>query len=366
MNVHPHRTLLSCNVCATTHPRASPPRGRWRRRQQRAGNDGGGSHNGARPDNDRRSPAASPHATAIVGAGTLRGKGRAFLTQPPGAARCRVERRAVPRGVRAAARRSFCHENIVPQVRAGRRARGPPGRRRGRRRASRNGKKAAGRPRRSTSPPLPAFPSRRGSRGSWRRGSSSFCPTVARCVSERPGRIRLIVDGRLVEQPYATFEVGRSSEGGLLGLALHPRFPDEPYVYAMYTYQEGSDLFNRVVRIRHNGDTGEVDRVIVDGIPGGRVHHGGRIAFGPDGMLYVRCGETWRRWLAQDLGSLGGKILRIAPDGFALPTTPSPARPFGRTGTETPRASRGRLTARSTRASTARAASGRASRATTR
>jgi len=134
-------------------------------------------------------------------------------------------------------------------------------------------------------------------------------------VSERPGRIRLVKDGKLLSQPYAEVEVAYNGEGGLMGLALHPEFSIKPYVYAMHTYRKEGKLFNRVVRFRDTGDRGIFDSVIIDRISGGRLHDGGRIAFGPDGMLYITTGETFRRELAQDLQSLAGKILKLTPEG---------------------------------------------------
>lgn len=141
-----------------------------------------------------------------------------------------------------------------------------------------------------------------------------FLPGGRALVSERPGRIRLIKDGKVL--PYAQVDVAHAGEGGLMGLALHPEFPEKPYIYAMHTYY-GKDgaLYNRVIRLRDEGSRGTFDRVILDGIPGGRAHDGGRIAFGPDGMLYITAGETFRSGLAQDMGSLGGKILRVTPEG---------------------------------------------------
>jgi len=142
-----------------------------------------------------------------------------------------------------------------------------------------------------------------------------FLPDGRALVSERPGRIRLISNGKLQAQPYVTVDSARIGEAGLMGLAMHPKFPAEPYIYAMYTYQKEGSLRNRVIRFRDNGRTGSFDRVIFDNIPGGRYHDGGRIGFGPDGMLYITAGETFNSDLAQDLLSLGGKILRITPTG---------------------------------------------------
>jgi quinoprotein glucose dehydrogenase len=134
-------------------------------------------------------------------------------------------------------------------------------------------------------------------------------------VSERQGRIRMIQDGRLAERPYATLDVAHEGEGGLMGLALHPRFPEQPFVYAMHTYRDKGNSYNRVIRLRDQGNTGILDRVVVDGIPGARFHNGGRIAFGPDEMLYVCTGDATRPEIAQDMKNFGGKILRLTPEG---------------------------------------------------
>lgn len=146
-----------------------------------------------------------------------------------------------------------------------------------------------------------------------------FLPDGRALVSERPGIIRTIQGGKLLSKPYAKVEVEHIGEGGLMGLALHPLFPDKPYIYIMHTYRKGDDLSNRVIRLRDNGRKGVFDRVIFSGIPGGTNHNGGRIAFGPDGMLYITTGETFHAELAQDLNSLGGKILRVTPEG-EIPT----------------------------------------------
>lgn len=133
-------------------------------------------------------------------------------------------------------------------------------------------------------------------------------------VSERRGTIQLIKKGTH-QGTYASIKVSHDGEGGLLGIAADPAFPKRPYIYAMHTYEKKGALFNRVIRLRDKGEKGVFDRVIIDNIPGGRFHDGGRIAFGPDGMLYVTTGETFNAPLAQDLSSFGGKILRITPEG---------------------------------------------------
>lgn len=170
-----------------------------------------------------------------------------------------------------------------------------------------------------------------------------FLPDGRALVSERRGRIRLIQDGRLIEEPYASFEApeGKPSglidsalslfftgEGGLLGLAVHPRFERQPYIYAMHTYlgEDGEDA-NRVVRLRDEGKFGRFDKVIVDHIPAAIFHDGGRIAFGPDGMLYVTTGDASEPELAQNSASLAGKVLRVTPEGEIPQDNPFPGSP---------------------------------------
>ena len=148
-----------------------------------------------------------------------------------------------------------------------------------------------------------------------------FLPDSNRAlVTERPGRIRLIDNGELKDKTYAQIEVYDKGEGGLLGMAHHPNFPKKPYIYIMYTYQ-GSDgnPYNRVARLTDQGQSGKFDRVIIDHLPGATYHNGGRIEFGPDGMLYITTGETFERDLSQNLNNLGGKILRLTPEG-KIPT----------------------------------------------
>ncbi|WP_432137848.1 MULTISPECIES: PQQ-dependent sugar dehydrogenase [unclassified Streptomyces] len=117
-------------------------------------------------------------------------------------------------------------------------------------------------------------------------------------------------------------------EGGLLGIALSPDYAADHMIYAYFT--SASD--NRVVRMIYdeNKPAGEqlgAPDTLFKGIPKGVIHNGGRIAFGPDRMLYVGTGETGDRGLAQDEDSLGGKILRLTPEGEPAPGNPSADSP---------------------------------------
>ncbi|AYN43590.1 PQQ-dependent sugar dehydrogenase [Streptomyces dangxiongensis] len=119
--------------------------------------------------------------------------------------------------------------------------------------------------------------------------------------------------------------VAPAGEGGLLGIALSPDYASDRMVYAYFT--SASD--NRVVRMRYDerkpaGEQLGAPDTVFKGIPKGLIHNGGRIAFGPDGMLYAGTGESGQRGLAQDRKSLGGKILRMTPDGEPAPGNPFP------------------------------------------
>jgi glucose/arabinose dehydrogenase len=108
-------------------------------------------------------------------------------------------------------------------------------------------------------------------------------------------------------------------EGGLLGIAVSPAFASDRTVFVFFTSQDD----NRVMRMTFDGSTLKPGPVIVSGITKGSIHDGGRLAFGPDGYLYISTGEAGLRDPAQDKASLNGKILRVTRDG-----TPAPGNPF--------------------------------------
>lgn len=102
-----------------------------------------------------------------------------------------------------------------------------------------------------------------------------------------------------------------AGEGGLLGLALSPPYPTDSALYAYHS----ADTDNRIVRLTYSGGALSGGDVIVSGIPKSPIHNGGRIRFGPDGMLYAGTGDGSNGTNSQSLSSLGGKILRMHPDG---------------------------------------------------
>jgi glucose/arabinose dehydrogenase len=151
----------------------------------------------------------------------------------------------------------------------------------------------------------------------------AFLPNGDALVSERAtGRIKRIPRGGGSARTVMTIPgVARNfGEGGLLGIAVSPNYSSDGLVYAYYT----SSHDNRVVRFRLGG---EAPRTVLTGIKRAGNHNGGRIAFGPDGKLYIGTGDAGDRESAQSRDSLNGKILRIGPNGGVPASNPFPGSP---------------------------------------
>jgi glucose/arabinose dehydrogenase len=153
-----------------------------------------------------------------------------------------------------------------------------------------------------------------------------FAPDGRLFFSERlTGRVRVVKEGVLLPEPLLSVPVVTLAETGLLGLALHPDFAAQPYLYAYYTYRDGHGrIWNRVSRWRDMDGRAGAEEVLLDHIPAASIHNGGAIAFGPDGKLYIPTGDAAQAALAQERLALNGKVLRMAPDGSVPEDNPFP------------------------------------------
>lgn len=154
----------------------------------------------------------------------------------------------------------------------------------------------------------------------------AFLPNGDAVVTERDTRRVLLLDAPsydvrqvgLIDAAVSNGDTG--GEAGLLGVAVSPDFAGDRTLF--FYLSTASD--NRIVKARLEGGRLGTPTVILDGIPVGGIHDGGRLAFGPDGYLYASTGETGDRDLAQDKDTLAGKILRITTDGEPAPGNPFP------------------------------------------
>lgn len=158
-----------------------------------------------------------------------------------------------------------------------------------------------------------------------------WAPDGRMLLTERPGRVRVFENGKLRPQPlFVVPDVEPRGESGLMSMALHPQFASNHLLYLSYAYNSNGQQV-RVVRYRETPN-GFVDRkVIIENVPAAQFHAGCRLRFGPDGKLYITTGDATDRQIAQQLNSLGGKILRLNDDGTVPTDNPfvgrSDARP---------------------------------------
>lgn len=159
----------------------------------------------------------------------------------------------------------------------------------------------------------------------------AFLPDGSLLVTERPGTIvRLMANERKTIPVSGVEHIG---EGGLLGLVLHPDYENNQWLYLYHTTRSNSGLINRVDRFTFNEEENSLDngQLILGNIPGSTNHDGGRLAFGPDNLLYITTGDAGKSSSAQDTESLAGKILRVKDDGSIPEDNPfeSPVYSYG-------------------------------------
>lgn len=187
------------------------------------------------------------------------------------------------------------------------------------------------------SPPLPALPQTfetavqrirvsaiaTGLANPW---SLAFLPGGDMLVTERPGRLRIVRNGVLATEPIAGVPAVRSTAlGGLLEVALHPRFAENQFVYLTYTKPGEQNLTTTALaRGRFNGsalvDVREI--FVANTWSASATNFGGRIAFDKQGLLYLTVGERQEQDRAQKPEDHGGKVLRLRDDGTVPPDNP--------------------------------------------
>lgn len=162
----------------------------------------------------------------------------------------------------------------------------------------------------------------------------AFLPNGDLLVTERPGRLRLVKNYEsgafLVAEPVATINTASTSEGGLLGIALHPDFKSNRLFYMYITVEEDGNTTNQIEqwKLSDDGTSASREKVIYGNIAAARNHNGGRIAFGPDGMLYAGTGDATEPDNSQNIDSPNGKLLRFTPDGTIPDDNPVAGNPM--------------------------------------
>ena len=145
-------------------------------------------------------------------------------------------------------------------------------------------------------------------------------------IAQQGGALRVVKNGALLPAPFVTVPVDASGERGLLGVALHPDFASNGFVYIYSTRSAGGVAHNRISRLTAAGDVAapgsEIALVDLPNLSSATNHNGGGMHFGVDGKLYVGVGENANGARAQNLADPLGKLLRFNDDGSIPPDNP--------------------------------------------
>jgi glucose/arabinose dehydrogenase len=162
--------------------------------------------------------------------------------------------------------------------------------------------------------------------------SIGILPDGRMLVTEQNGNLLFLSNNGKVLNNYKLDDNYFNEEAGILGLAIHPQFNENNYVYVYYTYKNDGKVFNKVLRLQEKNNTIINKKIILDNLPAFNLHNGGALKFGPDKALYISVGDITNSTLAQNLSSLAGKILRINANGTIPKDNPfknSPVYSYG-------------------------------------
>jgi len=134
-------------------------------------------------------------------------------------------------------------------------------------------------------------------------------------IAQRSGEIIHYQNSQKQADFYKFSEISATNEEGLMGIVLDPDYPNSPYIYTSLAYEENNQMFVKVVRLTDINNQGQGVKILLDKIPAAKFHAGSRLRFGPDQKLYITTGDATNKDIAQDINSLGGKILRMNKDG---------------------------------------------------
>jgi len=134
-------------------------------------------------------------------------------------------------------------------------------------------------------------------------------------IAQRSGEILYYKNSQKQADFYKFSEISATNEEGLMGMVLDPDYPNSPYIYTSLAYEENNQMFVKVVRLTDKNNQAKDTKILLDKIPAAKFHAGSRLRFGPDQKLYITTGDATKKEIAQDINSLGGKILRMNKDG---------------------------------------------------